>query len=845
MVLSGSSSTSPRGPTGCSGCCFVSTMGSSPATARASSSTIVARSTKSTTSAAGVTVSATEPARHVGRFRNDHEAKERDAESTRQGGHGHVGVVFLLSGLTLPVAKADEPARGDTEFFETSVRPLLIEKCWPCHGEGGRPKGGLRLTSRPAVLKGGTGGAVVIAGDPTASPLIAAIRYEHEPKMPPKEKLKDREIEVLTRWVAQGLFWPESAPVPASATPADKSHPPFTDTQRAFWAFQPVKPGEIPSVRATSWARSPIDRFLLAALENQGLAPAAAADRRTLLRRATLDLIGLPPTPAEIDAFLADLSPDAFAQVIDRLLASPQYGERWGRHWLDVVRYADARDLIQLPAESDFREIWRYRDWVVHSFNRDLSYQEFVRAQVAGDLLPPPRPGGINKDGLVATGFLAIADFVPGDVDKNQMIADYVNDQIDVVSKAFLGLSIACARCHDHKFDPISTEDYYALAGIFFSTRLIPGPVPGNTPLVRVPLMAQDELASVKAGEAADKKRRAELEQQLPDAGDRAYANLMRRLVADKLAAYLVAACEYRCRPPGQAGPSLAELAGAEGLDPEFLPGVVAYLGRVVAQPSIARHPTVRDAAAGTLAGSRLERAAADLERELAKVVARMDSEPAKSPLSHDSCGGLSIHLRADDPYLVADSDGRVTVWPNRSGLPADAAAGCRGSRPRKTSAEINGRARPVLRFDGESLLELPRKVPACGSLFIVFRTADTGSSSQRLLGWEDSNTGKHGLGIMLDPQGRLHAILRNDGRSGDVVDSRRPAGFELACVTWGPRGATLHRNGIAAGSHKDFDGVSADPKVSRAPTGRAWLRGQPSLSWRPGRGTRLRSPAQ
>ena len=184
---------------------------------------------------------------------------------------------------------------------------------------------------------------------------------------------------------------------------------------------------------------------------------------------------------------------------MDRLLASPAYGERWGRHWLDIVRYADARDLIQLPAESDFREAWRYRDWVVAAFNRDMSYAEFVRLQIAGDLLPPPRPGGIHADGLVATGLLAIADFVPGDVDKDQMIADYVNDEIDVVGRAFLGLTLACARCHDHKFDPISTEDYYALAGIFFSTSLIPGPVPGNTPLVRVPLLPQDELARLRA----------------------------------------------------------------------------------------------------------------------------------------------------------------------------------------------------------------------------------------------------------------------------------------------------------------------------------------------------------
>ena len=265
-----------------------------------------------------------------------------------------------------------------------------------------------------------------------------------------------------------------------------------------------MKAAAPPDVRNTVWPRSEIDRFILAGLEARGIAPARPADRYTLLRRATFDLIGLPPTPKELDDFLADRSPDAFARVVDRLLASPSYGQRWGRHWLDVVRYADARDLIQLPAESDFREAWRNRDWVVSAFNRDLPYAEFVRYQLAGDLLPPTRPGRINAEGLVATGLLAIADFVPGDVDKDQMIADYVNDEIDVVGQTFLGLSLACARCHDHKFDPISTEDYYALAGIFFSTSLIPGTVPGNTPLVRVPLLPPDELARLQRDDAAD-----------------------------------------------------------------------------------------------------------------------------------------------------------------------------------------------------------------------------------------------------------------------------------------------------------------------------------------------------
>ncbi len=722
-------------------------------------------------------------------------------------------LLFVLSG-PWPLAGATGPRRGDAEFFEQNVRPLLVEKCWSCHGNAGRPKGGLQLTSRPSLLKGGDSGAAAIAGDPAGSPLIRAVRYEQDPKMPPKGKLKDREIEVLTRWVALGLPWPETKPAPSTAA-AGNATAGFTDLERRFWAFQPVKAVSVPAVRETSRARSPIDRFLLAALESKGLTLAAPADMGTLLRRATFDLIGLPPTPEEIDAFLADRSPQAFARVVDRLLASPRYGERWGRHWLDVVRYADARDLIQLPAESDFREAWRYRDWVALAFNRDLPYTEFISLQVAGDLLPPPQPGGINKDGLVATGLLAIADFVPGDVDKDQMIADYVNDQIDVVSKAFLGLSVACARCHHHKFDPISAEDYYALAGIFFSTRLIPGPVPGNTPLVRVPLLSQDELAKVQARDASDQRRRAELERQLPDAVDRAYVALLRQLVATKIAPYLVSASEYRQRTPTQACPSLAEVARQRGLREEWLTGFVAYLGRVAAQPSIDRHLAVRGAASGALAGSKLEKSAAELQHELAALVARKDQESASARGEHALERAALVHLRADDPYLITDGAGRVILWPNRAELPADARPVKQGPGPLKTSADINGHARAVLRFDGEALLELPRRVPSKGSLFVVYRPADTGSASQRLLGWEDSDAGKHGLGLMPDPKGRLHAVLRNHGRSGDLVDSRPAPGFELVCVTWGPRGTTLHRNGAAAGSQKGVDEVSSDPGLA------------------------------
>ena len=352
-----------------------------------------------------------------------------------------------------------------------------------------------------------------------------------------------------------------------------------------------------------------------------------------------------------------------------------RYGERWGRHWLDVVRYADARDLIQLPAASDFREAWRYRDWVVEAFNRDLPYADFVRHQIAGDLLPPPRPGGINKDGLVATGLLAIADFVPGDVDKDQMIADYVNDQIDVVGRAFLGLTVACARCHDHKFDPISAEDYYALAGIFFSTRLIPGPVPGNTPLVRVPLLSPDELARDARGRA-DKQRRAELEQQLPDAADREYLSLLKPVVIGQTARYLVAACEYRNERRagealpggmGEAAPAPAELAGRVG----------GLSRRVEKDPPASRPAALRDAAAGKLAGSRSSAPPAGCNKPSPRWPpegrpSRRKSRPWPAPL---------LCLRADDPHLrhrlrrpghpLAEPFRRCPPMPNRRPAPA------------------------------------------------------------------------------------------------------------------------------------------------------------------------------
>ncbi|HEY2839715.1 MAG TPA: DUF1549 domain-containing protein, partial [Pirellulales bacterium] len=707
-----------------------------------------------------------------------------------------------------------KPSEADLEFFEKEVRPLLVEKCGACHGAVARPKGKLRLTSRDEILRGGENGPAALPGKPEVSLLIKAVQYQGDLRMPPQGKLTDRQIEVLSRWVKAGATWPGAkvAEAPADATFA------VNEQDRKFWSFQPLKPPVTPAVRDKAWPRSAVDPFILAPLEAKGIVPAAPADKRTLLRRATFDLIGLPPTPAEIDAFLTDNSPQAFDRVVERLLASPLYGERWGRHWLDVVRYADARDLIQLPPESDFREAWRYRDWVVDSFNRDTSYADFVRYQVAGDLLPAadagPSKDGINKEGLIATGLLAIADFVPGDVDKDQMIADYVNDQVDVVSRAFLGLSIACARCHDHKFDPISTEDYYALAGILFSTRIIPGPVPGNTPLVRAPLLSASETAALHTQNTADARRRAELEQIAPDAADREYRAFLATLLTDQTARYLVAACECRKSADADKKTTAIEVAKRDSLNDGVLAEWIALLERVEKQSTDEKLSALKELAAGKLSGPDLMKSAVATQESFVAQSKLAEADAARSPEKQALARAELLHFRADDPRISTDASGRVTLWPNDTGLAGDATTAAPQLAPIKTTAMIDGRPKPVVRFDGESLLECQRAVPPAGTLFVVFQTASNARGGERIVGWEDADFGQHGVGLMVDPGGALHAILRKNGQSGDIVDPCRPADFETVCVSWGANGTRLRRNGVETATPKGIDCVSSDPKI-------------------------------
>jgi hypothetical protein len=373
---------------------------------------------------------------------------------------GAISLVLLGASSLLPAREA--PSAAELELFEAKVRPLLAERCYRCHGPE-RQRASLRLDSFAAMLRGGASGPALVPGRPEESLILRATSYrDPELQMPPDGKLSERDVALLRRWVEGGARHPELGG-PAPERPAMD-----LEAARRHWAFQPPSDPPAPAVSRESWPRSPLDRFILARLEAAGLAPAPPADRRTLIRRATFDLTGLPPAAGEIEAFLADTSGDAFERLVERLLASPRYGERWGRHWLDVARYADSNGLDENIAHGN---AWRYRDYVVAAFNRDKPYDEFIIEQLAGDLLPAAGDPSLRHERLIATGFLSLGPKVLAEVDEGKMEMDIVDEQVDTTGRAFLGLTIGCARCHDHKFEPISTEDYYALAGIFKSTR--------------------------------------------------------------------------------------------------------------------------------------------------------------------------------------------------------------------------------------------------------------------------------------------------------------------------------------------------------------------------------------
>jgi mono/diheme cytochrome c family protein len=396
-----------------------------------------------------------------------------------------LGSIWLFFWMPLGVQAEDVRSRqAASEFFEKSVRPLLSANCFECHGPK-KQKGGLRLDSRAALLTGGDSGPAIVPGKPEASLLIMAINYAATPQMPPKGKLKANQIAALTTWIQQGALWPETVNTvrPASSVQEFVIRP----KDREFWSFRPVADPPLPQVQDRAWPQTTLDYFVQARREAAGLHSVGPADKRTLIRRATFDLIGLPPTLEEVESFLQDDSPQAFAKVVDRLLASPHYGERWARHWLDLARYGE--DQAHTFEARKYPNGFRYRDWLIRAFNDDLPYDRFIEEQIAGDLLDGPgRP-----ERLAALGFFALGPVYYGDPQK----LDQLDDRIDTLTRGILGLTVACARCHDHKFDPISSRDYYALAGIFASSDY-----------AEVPLVPKEVVEEAERKQTAQEKKR-------------------------------------------------------------------------------------------------------------------------------------------------------------------------------------------------------------------------------------------------------------------------------------------------------------------------------------------------
>ncbi|MBI82159.1 MAG: hypothetical protein CMJ81_03095 [Planctomycetaceae bacterium] len=378
--------------------------------------------------------------------------------------------LLLVASETCPGGAVQNVRPADSrtsDFFEKKIRPLLADKCWRCHGPL-QQKSELRLDAPEHLAAGGTLGTVVTPGIPDKSLLIQVVQQTGKLKMPPDEMLSAAQVAALQEWVRGGAIWPTTDD---SLRPAQKTDEAlFTPGEKAHWSFQPIRDPALPPVKDNDWPTTDLDRFILARLEQAGLVPSPQAGKRTLIRRVTFDLLGLPPTVEEINKFLQDESVDAYAKLVDRLLESPHYGERWGQQWLDVVRYADTT-----ANDGNFvmRYAYLYRNYVIDAFNGDMPYDQFVVEQLAGDLLPPADNLDVTVRRHIAPALLMLGPKALPEADREQLRMDIVDELIDVTSRAFLGLTVACARCHDHKFDPIPTEDYYSLAGIFRSLKII------------------------------------------------------------------------------------------------------------------------------------------------------------------------------------------------------------------------------------------------------------------------------------------------------------------------------------------------------------------------------------
>ena len=385
-------------------------------------------------------------------------------------------LTLLLLTYFVNVALSNDPRSDKFDFFETKIRPLLSNNCFACHSQKAKTKGklkaGLYLDSYKGLINGGDSGSIISPGKPDQSRIVEAILYKNEDMaMPPKGKLPEEQIALMRQWVEMGAPWPGSDnEVVAEAVNNNEPYD-WEKFRNEHWSFKKIQSPNPPQIKDDSWSKTPIDKFIFSRLKENGLAPNENAPQRTLIRRAYLNLIGIPPTPSQVNDFLNDKSPEAFTKVIDELLKSEHYGERWARHWLDVARYSDGHggfgDNKALP------QAWRFRDWVVNALNSDMPYDLFVKKQIAGDLLEDKDP--------IPTGFFVVGPTYNSDGGdpeaKAQALAETLSDRVDTFSRAFLGLTAACARCHNHKFDPITTHDYYSLAGIFKNTRNVDAPV--------------------------------------------------------------------------------------------------------------------------------------------------------------------------------------------------------------------------------------------------------------------------------------------------------------------------------------------------------------------------------
>ncbi len=445
---------------------------------------------------------------------------------------------------------------SDADFFENNIRPILANNCYRCHGE--ITSGGLKLDSREAMLKGGAHGPVMVPGDPGKSLMITAVHQSTALKMPKGGKLTPQEVVDLTRWIKQGAVWPKSAP--GTVFSASVKSGIITEKQRKFWSFQPLKVVKVPDAKGSNWARTPIDKFILAKLLEAGIKPSEQADKRTLIRRATYDLTGLPPTPEEVETFTKDRSPQAYARLIDRLLASPKYGERWGRHWLDVARYAED-DVRGLDPKGrgymPFSGAYRYRDWVIKSINQDLPYDQFLRLQIAGDKIPA-KTKSEQDDFLTATSYLGAGPWVWDQAEPIQGRADERNERVDAVTRGTLGLTVACARCHNHKYDPITQKDYYALVGVF-----------ANSTYKEYPTATPAQTAAYESNQAKLEKLQIDLQEYT-----RTESRQLAEALAHQTSSYMVAAWNVLGKPKS----TVEEAAAQAKLDSEVLRRWVDYL---------------------------------------------------------------------------------------------------------------------------------------------------------------------------------------------------------------------------------------------------------------------------